>query len=238
MKISSKDNYKYLKAVAEYLRKYKSGYSKEAQYYIRDHFFHPESARKTPDLMMQIYAECDMLPEEENWYLGFSKMIGERYGWDYRVLEVGGGFFPAFAKYMDEGQRAHGARGTITTYDPRLVTTKLGGITLKKEEFTRATNIESYDILVGIMPCQLTRLIIDKATEAHKEFFIAMCGCTHFTKQELQERYQGMRNPFYSEWVDEVYDYAYEKAHDEFLVRLEDCSQYSFPYPVVSTKKK
>ncbi len=96
------------------------------------------------------------------------------------VLEIGGGCFPAFSKYFDEFQREHNMGGTITTYDSRLITNKLGNIKLHKENLYEDMSVQSYDLIVGIMPCDAKELIVKKATLEHKEFFIAMCGCTHY----------------------------------------------------------
>lgn len=106
-----------------------------------------------------------LLEPEKNCYLGFAKMIGETYGWNSHILEVGGGFYSAFSKYMDQFQQSHNGSGTITTFDPRLIVNKLGNVKLHREEFREEMTTESYDLIVGIMPCEATSMIIRKATK-------------------------------------------------------------------------
>lgn len=170
-KISDLDKVVYLKMLSHYLKIYQNKYPELAIEFIKEHFLERMPISDTADLLKQIYALFGILDESENCYLGFSNMVGERYGWDSHILEIGGGFFPMFSKYVDESQRESGSKGTITTYDPDLIVDSLGSIKLHKESFTEEMSVESYDLLVGIMPCEATRMIIRKATQEHKEFF-------------------------------------------------------------------
>lgn len=238
VKMEEIDKLVYLKMLSHYLKIYQKEYPALAVDFINDHFMERMPISDTTDILKQIYALFGMLKPEENCYLGFSKMIGERYGWDYHVLEVGSGFFPIFSKYMDESQREHNASGTITTYDPTLILTKLGNIQLHKEEFSEEMDVSSYDLLVGIMPCEATRMIIEKATKEHKEFFVAMCGCVHPEGLHLPRGMFGTIPITYEEYVEKIYSLAKEQEKDGFEVTKEDAWQYSFRYPVISSRRK
>lgn len=237
MKLNRLSRLRYMNMLAQYLKKYEEEYSPSSLTYIRENFLREMEVGKIPDILMQIYSELHILPKEENWYIGFAKMIGARYGWNCHVLEIGGGFFPTFSKIMHHYQEKEG-NGTITVYDPELVTTKLDGISLKKEEFQEEMSVESFDLLVGIMPCDATRLIIKKATEEHKEFFIAMCGCTHYDMSEIPRTLFGYLPVSYDDWVDTVYQLAKEQENDGFEVKMERVDEYHFPYPIISSRKK
>ena len=171
--------------------------------------------------------------DEENIYLGFSKMIGERYGWDTKILEVGGGYYPIFSKYIDDAQTKNGL-GKITVFDPVLVTNKLGTVNLQKKEFSHDIDVSDFDLLVGICPCEATTEIIKSAVVNKKEFFIAMCGCTHFPMYDMPWFY----NPsyLYPMWVEEVVALAKEQEDDGFEVIQETVD--NFPYPIISSKIK
>jgi hypothetical protein len=53
-------------------------------------------------------------------------------------------------------------------------------MTLHKTEFTSDTHIKEFDLLTGILPCGATESIVENACRNQKDFYIAMCGCTHF----------------------------------------------------------
>ncbi len=112
-------------------------------------------------------------------------MVSSLYGNDINILEVGGGFYPVFAQYVSNLQRESKGLGSITVYDPRLITEEVEGLKLHKEKFTSGMDMTPYNLCVGILPCEAIRLIIREATSNEKDFFIAMCGCTHFEKDEL-----------------------------------------------------
>ena len=237
MRVDKVSRLRYFNQLSGYLKQYQEGYPGGAVPYILEHFVEDKKVEDTPDILMQLYAEFHLLSVKENYYAAFAKKIGKIYGWNTRILEIGGGFFPAFSRTMHAYQEKKGM-GTITVYDPQLVVTKLEGISLKKEEFTKETDIKDYDLLVGIMPCTVTRLMIQKAIQEHKEFFIALCGCTHFDIEELPRSMFGFIPLSYEDWVTQVYALAKEQEKDGFEVTMEDAKQYSFQYPVIRSKRR
>lgn len=238
VKMDEVDKLAYLRMLSHYLKMYQDEYPEEVVEHIKGHFLERMPISDTVDILKQIYALFGMLKPEENCYLGFSKMIGEKYGWDYHVLEIGSGFYPIFSKYMDDSQKENKSSGTITTYDPLLIVNKLGSIKLHKEEFKKETDISSYDLLVGIMPCDATSTIIRRAIKEHKEFFVAMCGCIHYKGIDVPRGTFGPIPISYDTYVDKIYSLAQEQQKDGFEVTKEDAWQYSFRYPVISSKRK
>lgn len=227
----------YLNKLKDFLNKYGKSYEDDILEFINNEFYNLQDINNIPDVLMELYVEFGMVSDYENFYLGFSKMIGEKYGYDSNVLEVGGGCYPIFAKYMREQQIYHNGHGTVTVYDPRLVTTKINDLKLYKKEFTLDTDIKKYDLLVGILPCEATRLIIEKAILNNKEFFIGMCGCTHF---DLGEYHWGPFGPIsrsYDEWVDIVYNGALVCKDKGYDVSKTYVKNFKFSYPVISSKK-
>lgn len=232
-RISEIDKIVYLKMLSHYLKIYQDKYPDLAVQFIEEHFLERMPISDTTDLLKQIYALFGILNEDENCYLGFANMVGERYGWNSHILEIGGGFFPMFSKYVDEFQQENGSKGTITVYDPDLIVDRLGNIALHKECFTEEMSVESYDLVVGIMPCEATRMIIRKATKEHKEFFLAMCGCVHSSNLAIPSALIS-----YGSYVDEIYALAKLQEKDGFEVTKESGWQYSFKYPIISSKRK
>lgn len=221
----------------EYLNQYRDKYSPGAIEYILHNFLAHEDLNGEADIMMQIYDCLGLLDKSENYYLGFAEMVGKKYGLDCHFLEVGGGYFPAFSYHMDQLQTEANSSGTITVYDPKLIVTGLGNVRLRHSMFTLETPISEFDVLVGIMPCDATKIMIKKATKEHKEFYIAMCGCipdNELFKYDTLMMTETSPIPF---WIDDVYDLACKQAEDGFEVTRED-NPYGIPYPIISSRKR
>ena len=224
--------------LVDYLNTYQDSYSSNAIEFLLDTFLFPTPIESTPDILKQVYDALDLLNPEENCYLQFAQLIGKLYGWDTHVLEIGGGFYPSFSRHLDRLQKEHNSSGTITTYDPRLVVSSLGNVKLHKEDFQEEMTIESYDLIVGIMPCEATSMIIRKATKEHKEFFLALCGCIHYEGINVPRGRFGPLPITYDTYVDKVYELAKEQEKDGFEVTKEDAWQYAFKYPVIRSQRR
>lgn len=232
MKFGIRDRIRYMNMFHKYLLKYGSEYSELSREFISKNFLKITEPGYTPDILLQLYAKFGMLSDEENIYLRFADMIGETYGWNYNILEVGGGYYPIFSKYIADKQQKHA--GTITTVDPHLVVSKLGNVKLQKREFSYHEDISNFDLIMGICPCDATLDIIKSAKLNHREFFIAMCGCTHFTFENFPYIYDP--NTLFNMWKKFVIDLAIEQEEDGFEVTTEEVS--FFPYPIIKSKIK
>lgn len=65
-----------------------------------------------------------------------------------------------------------------------------------------------------------------------------MCGCVHYKGIDVP---RGMFGPIpisYDTYVDKVYALAKEQEKDGFEVTKEEAWQYSFRYPVISSRRK
>ena len=165
----------------KFLLKYGPNYSEEALSYIKENFGKPIDYKTTPDVLRQIYTDFGMYPDEENFYLAHLKKIRNNFDITKNILEVGCGPVPAFGNILAKEQLRLGS-GTITVYDPRLVVEKpkYPNMKLYKKNFTLDTSVSNYDLITGIFPCEATEDIIKSACTNKKDFYVAMCGCTHF----------------------------------------------------------
>jgi len=216
----------HLLQLREFLVRY-PGYSEEARAYIEQEFSDAIFEYAKPEILAQIYAELGMLDDRENIYKQFSDVVLSKYPAEYNILEVGAGHFPMFAKYVDLRQQQLGT-GTITAYDPNLVTRLLGKIKLYKERFTYDTPIDKYDLLVGISPCKATETMLMKAIGSKKEFFIALCGCSHF-----EARHEKISST-YINWEEYIIEMAFSQKSNDFEVQYELINNF----PVISSKKR
>lgn len=185
-----------------FLRKYQKLYDPQMLSFIKENFGQNEEI----DVLKQIYAELGILEKNENVYLECLNKIKELYGIEKNILEVGCGAYPILSKYIDEEQK----EGTITAYDSYLAPSRIGNIKLYKRNLTVEDDIKKFDLLVGILPCNATTLIIKKANENKKDFFIAPCKCTHFPTSYLM-----FKQATLEDWESYVYNIAEQTKPDD-----------------------
>lgn len=224
---------KHYKNFEDYMEVYGQQYSDYALEYIYNTFGNDLYSGYIQDIMLQIYAEIDLIPEERNIYKGFIDLFKTKYSLDKNILEVGGGYFPAMAKYID-GKQQQERKGSITVYDPRLITNKLGNIRLVNECFTLSTNIDEFDRIIALASCGATEIIIKKANEANIDFFIGLCNCVHFPSEQLEN---------YSENIEVWHNYLFNLARDTMSSEREFAIDYLKPTygyecPIISSRVK
>lgn len=179
------------------------------------------------DFIYQLYSHFELIPQETNRYFGLLNKLSNNYDVNCDILEIGGGFFPAFAKELSNIQQ----RGSVTVYDPRLVVLNFENLRLVKNSFSHETDIDGYDLLVAICPCSATETIIEKANNEHKEFFIALCGCDH---TPYAGEYYGYS---YTRWENYILDKLENTLEDNAYVDVDYIDRkYEYPYPVLMKK--
>ena len=96
-------------------------------------------------------------------------------------------------------------------------------------------SVREFDLITGTYPCNATELIIQKACENQKDFYLAMCGCTHFDYYDLM--YYGGNPEIYQEYIIDKTERLLKKHENGELVieRLED--HYGLEYPILYNKK-
>jgi hypothetical protein len=160
--------------------KYSSRYSKEAWEYIEENFFSMIHSKETPDILMQIYSELGINPSAAVFYKKHLKLLKSIFPLDGNIVEVASGRIPAFANMLAKEQGKLG-KGTVTIYEPLLVELepKYPNMTIHNEYFREDTDIAFADLVVAIMPCDVTETILENAIKSGKPFYVAMCGCVH-----------------------------------------------------------
>ena len=218
---------KYKKFVDEY----SDNYPKDAFEYIRENFWKCRKSFEIPDILMQVYSELGLYEDYVNIYLKHLNKIKSIFNTDCNVLEIAGGALPAFSDIIAREQLNIG-KGTITMYDPMLATTKAKYTNLKlyKEEFTDNKKISNYDLIIGIRPCEITECIIKKACKERKNFYIQMCGCTHFTLEQVKK--YGLSREIYQKYIT---DLANELLGEEVNITKID-NKFGIDYPILYKK--
>ena len=225
-----------LKRFYKFMKKYGHLYQDHERDFINEHFLEFLYSPSCADILMQLYGELGIEPKIGTFYNAHLSRIQELYGLDKNILEVGGGRLPTFANKVAAYQHKL-KKGTITMYDPLLIKTKpaFKNLTLCKEEFTIDHDIHSYDLVTGLLPCEATEAIIVSACRAHKDFYVAMCGCSHF---QYYDPFGYCSPHMYQNYVVQLAeDLINEHEMGELVVDfLPD--EYEIEYPILYNRKK
>ena len=164
----------------DFMNKYGKKYSIETENYIRKHFYKSIGTYWMLVELFQVYSELGIFPEENDMYIAYLNELKKAFGVNKNILDVASGNIPAFANKVALEQIRIG-EGSITICDPSLIIEepKYQNMKLCKDMFTMKTDISSYDLITGIMPCEATETIIRNACENNKDFFVAFCVCDH-----------------------------------------------------------
>lgn len=159
----------------EYLNLYKDKYPEEILDYINKYFYEDLSTRRSAYFVNELYSKLGVYQSDDDYYLAYLKLMRKYFSLDCNILEIGGGFYPVMASAISSIQEK--GNGSITVYDPNLLFEKKEPLILKKRKFTKNDSMSIYDFCYGIMPCDATELIVRKANQERKPFFLALCGC-------------------------------------------------------------
>ena len=169
------------KKFQEFLKKYAHLYPREALEFIKENFSNGLTTVCQADLLMQINQELGVTFPIPSFYEIHLHKIMENFDIGCNIVEVAAGMIPAFGNLI-AAEQLKIDKGTITLYDPQLLSTepKYRNMTLYREEFTTKTNVSSANLLVSTLGCETMEDTIEVACTNHKDFYVAMCGCTHF----------------------------------------------------------
>lgn len=228
-----------LEKLREYLSKYSSGYDVSALKYIEDNFLDCIDGEFVPDILMQIYSELGIYSDENNFYLQHVNILKQNFDIKTNILDIASGFMPAFGNLLAQEQLKLGS-GTITLYDPALVTQepKYRNMKLNKVLFTKDMSVESYDLITGILPCDATELIIEKACENRKNFYVAMCGCDHSNSAYSSYYYGQSYEEYYQDYVIDKTEELLKKYGNGNLKIKRLPKHFSAQYPILFNQKK
>lgn len=211
-------------------------YDADAWQYIEENFWLYISDTCGPDILMQVYSELGIESPNGNFYKEHVRRIKELFDIKCNILDIASGMIPSFANSLAHEQLKLG-KGTITLYEPLLISTepKFANMTLHRKDFTSRTRIKDFDLITAIMPCEATETIITQACRNQKDFYIAMCGCTHSSTD-----YYGcyITPTIYQEQVIEKTKSLLTQYDNGTLVveRLDD--NYDIDYPILYNRRK
>lgn len=193
-------------------------------------------SQKIPSSIYSIYDELGLIPDEYNWYEEFIDILIKNFDINCNILEVAGGNIPRLATRLSKRQY-HLSSDTITVIDPSLAINPLNYPKLKlhKETFDLDTDIYKYDLIISLFPCEATEIILCKALEQNKDFFIRLCDCIH--------KFEEMDKIEYLYWIKNPNDYRkmlinkYKEYANYFERKIEVINNHP-DSPIIMCKKK
>ena len=164
----------------KFYERYGHRYPREVIRYIDIYFESCLEEGLCSDILMQVYQELGVKRLIPSYYEVNANKITENFDIGCHIAEIGSGFLPALANIIASRQLKIG-KGTITLFDPLLLPKRpiYKNMTIKREFFTRDTDISQFDLIISTLPCSLTEDIIETACRNHKDFYVAMCECNH-----------------------------------------------------------
>lgn len=224
----------FIEKVNTFLEQNQGKYTQEEIKYIKNNAGCGVYSFFNSDILRQIYAELNLIPPEKNIYLGFIDLLEKNFNINQNIIEIGGGYIPKLAEYLALKQKS----GTVTVYDPKLITTQttIPNLTLKKEKFTKTTPLQDFGLQIALMPCSATELVIRRACENNIDFMVALCsGSEHGGDNYYIYDYDSEQD-WESRMIYEAYN-CIEK-YDLGELRQASLKKYNDPYPVVYNKRR
>lgn len=220
----------------EFKREYLRKYSMEDQKYIIENFNKKIGSFWMLLELFQVYTELGMIPDDVNMYQGHFENIKKIFGVDKNILDVASGKLPVFADKIAKEQLKIG-KGTIVIYDPALVMDKpkYTNSKLFKQFFSKDIDLANCELITGLMPCDATKEIIDAACTYNKDFYVALCLCSH---PGFESEYISDTNfiPSYQKYI----DYARKMVSEYGLGTLEEIKldeRYNVHTPIIYNKR-
>lgn len=180
------------------------------------------------------YAEYDLSVKEKNRYKNFLEILKSLYSdlKNKNIVEVGGGPIPHLGREISQILVPD---KTITVYDKKISLRNnepYKNLIVKKEEFKENTDISKSDIVVGLAPCDATKVIIKSACENKKEFVVALCAC------ELENKYYGILEWYLKDMQEFINKYSIPNGLGEAQMINYDISNPGFGLVLHNKKRR
>ena len=233
MLVTKENELKIVKKFKKFMDEHDILYEEDARNYILDYFMPSIYDNCAPDILLEIMEELGLTHVNGDFYQEHLDRIKNDFGLSRNITEIGGGWIPSFAEKIAKEQIKM-SKGTITVYDPQLIidTPKYANMTLIKDKFNLDSDVSKSDLLIGILPCEATKSIIESAANNNIDFYIAMCGCVHSSNPFIN-------NPFY--YQKEITSYASRLCNESNLGDLVVDylpNNFDLRYPILKNKRK
>ncbi len=134
-----------------------------------------------PSSLSQLFSKFGIYRSGMDMYVEFLNLLEQHSFLEGNCCEIASGIYPRLAKLA--APKIHMKHGSLTLYEPRILFSKLDHVQIIKEPFTKETDIDAFDTLFSIYPCDVTIPLVEKAFEEDKNLMVAFCSCDHSTKE-------------------------------------------------------
>ena len=180
------------------------------------------------DIMNEIYQEIGVYDiVTDNINTKFYNKLSSEYDINQRLLEVGCGLIPSFAKMLKSKQSS----GSITVIDPRVRLASVDDITIIRTYFDFDFDLTDFDLVYGIEPCDATPKVIEYANKADKDLCVLMCKCVHYIPTKGLDEFDATYKDWL-EYIEEVMKTTLPEDREYKMEYLEDIDT-----PLFTTKK-
>lgn len=220
-----------IEKLKKYFKKHPDHFTDNEKKYILSYlkYYNNNKNILLPTEILQIFDACKIIPDQNNIYLGFIKLLEEMNYKEKKTLEIGEGFNPRLAIRIANNQTT----GTITIYDP-LISKRIKNnkkLKIKRKTFNPKINQGEYNLIISFMACKSAELAIEYAINNNIDFIIGLCdGGPH-----------GDEDDFYC-WSDEWIHATILSTNNKLKkvnrnpVSIETLNNYNSPYPVLISK--
>lgn len=198
------------------------------EFYIAMDFCLGLSAEEIPNFLSQILSRFNVYKEGYDEYIEMANLLEKYSLLNGNCCEIGAGIYPRLAELVAPKIRLNG--GSLTVYDPKTIFTELKNMKVVKEVFTRKNNIDEFDTIYGLYPCEASKIMIKKAFKEDKNLMIAFCDCIHYKNRF---NFWDKRN-----WIDKICDkYVKKYGSDVELINWPSHMEYKLPIMIRKSNK-
>ena len=148
--------------LAQFLKIYGKNYGDEMVKKIKQNYDSYFGDIHAPAYLMQIYHALGELEPDYDIYRDCVRILRTEFG--YELAKV---------------QKLELGCGTVTLYDPNLVCDNplYSNVTIIKKPFTSKIDLSKYDLIVSLLPCEISFDLVKAVAQQDKECFILPCKC-------------------------------------------------------------
>lgn len=210
-----------LSKLHEFKYKYFDLYPPNLQEEIEDNLF--LGFTNNEDTINQIYCYLNLIEDNINPYKAFINYLESEFDLKNKnILEVGSGSIPVLAHYLEEKLDSK-----VSIQEPITMIANYTKGDIYKEIFTKDTQVDNFDLIIGYNPCEATENIIRNAIKNKKDFSVATCGCCH-----LPNNYKE-KNP--KLWHNYLINIAQKLGKDNYEIKVSYFPQnYNLENPIIT----
>jgi len=196
--------------------------------------------------LYQLYSKFGVVPKEADIYIYFRNLLNKYKFLQTNCCEIAAGKYPRLAEIVYPELRRNNK--TLTIYEPDLVIDSLEDVIVKKELFTKNSDLKGIDTLFGTFTCEATIDVVEKALIENRNLLISLCECDHST-----EKYPFLSQQYFTKKINDMiaqrgsisvldipnvywYDCFQDQLKKEYGDRISILNWpeiYGFEYPII-----